>query len=107
LAERSPFSGLVLDYARNSEQKPTEKLRRFPQFIFAHDALVQLVAIPESVFKLTVILGQSFDDDVHTSRGALGMRRLEKNNFSNLKFGCHETLALNNVSRLRTAILVS
>jgi hypothetical protein len=51
------------------------KLRYFSQFIFAHDAFVQLIAIPDSVFKLAIILRQSLEDDVRASRGALVNRR--------------------------------
>ena len=74
------------------------KLRCFSQFIFAHDAFVQLIAIPDSVFKLAIILRQSLEDDVRASRGVLVKRRSEKNNFSDLKFVCHDTLPLNKPS---------
>jgi hypothetical protein len=63
--------------------------------VFAHDVFVQLVAIPDSVFKLTVILRQSFDNDVRASRNVLVKRRFEKNDFSDLKFVCHDALPLN------------
>ena len=76
------------------------KLRYFSQFIFAHDAFVQLIAIPDSVFKLAIILGQSFDDDVRACRGVLAKRRSEKNSFSDLKSVCHDTLPLNKPSRV-------
>jgi hypothetical protein len=59
---------------------------------------VQLVAIPDSVFKLTVILRQSFDNDVRASRNVLVKRRSEKNDFSDLKFVCHHALPLNKPS---------
>jgi hypothetical protein len=74
------------------------KLRYFSQIIFAHDAFVRLIAIPDSVFKLAIILRQSLEDDVRASRGALVKRRSEKNNFSDLKFVCHDTLPLNKPS---------
>jgi hypothetical protein len=74
------------------------KLRCFSQFIFAHDAFVQLIAIPDSVFKLAIILRQSLEDDVRAFRGVLVKRRSEKNNFSDLKFVCHDTLPLNKPS---------
>ena len=74
------------------------KLRCFSQFIFAHDAFVQLIAIPNSVFKLAIILRQSLEDDVRASRGVLVKCRSEKNNFSDLKFVCHDTLPLNKPS---------
>ena len=80
----------------NSEGDPGGELRCFSQFFFAHDAFVQLVAIPNSVFKLAIILGQSFDDDVRACRGVLAKRRSEKNSFSDLKSVCHDTLPLNN-----------
>jgi hypothetical protein len=51
------------------------KLRYFSHLIFAHDAFVQLIAIPDSVFKLAIILRQSLEDDVRASRGALVNRR--------------------------------
>ena len=51
------------------------KLRYFSQLIFAHDAFVQLIAIPDSVFTLAIILRQSLEDDVRASRGALVNRR--------------------------------
>ena len=76
------------------------ELRCFSQFFFAYDAFVQLVAIPDSVFKLAIILGQSFDDDVRACRGVLAKRRSEKNSFSDLKSVCHDTLPLNKPSRV-------
>ena len=84
----------------NSEGDAGGELRCFSQFFFAHDAFVQLVAIPDSVFKLAIILGQSFDDDVRACRGVLAKRRSEKNSFSDLKSVCHDTLPLNKPSRV-------
>jgi hypothetical protein len=74
------------------------KLRCFSQIIFAHDAFVQLIAIPDSVFKLAIIRRQSLEDDVRASRGVLAKRRSEKNNLSDFKFVCHDTLPLNKQS---------